>query len=98
LSGRLRTLAAPAAGLRVAQYRHTHERRERMNVSTHRIEIQGRLGEAMALLDPQSRRLMELWLGGLTREEITNELKLCKETVSTIIAMVFKQLRMLLAK
>jgi DNA-binding NarL/FixJ family response regulator len=69
-----------------------------MNTLTYRIEAQGRLGEAMTLLDPQSRRLMELWLEGLTREEITNELKLCEETVSTIIAMVFKQLRTLLAQ
>ena len=69
-----------------------------MNTLTYRIEAQGRLGEAMTLLDPQSRRLMELWLEGLTREEITNELKLCEETVSTIIDMVCKQLRMLLAK
>ena len=66
--------------------------------SSHRIETQGRLGEAMALLDPQSRRLMELWLEGLTRKEIATELQLCEETVSTIIAMVFKQLRMLLAQ
>lgn len=69
-----------------------------MNTLTYRIEARGRLGEAMTLLDPQSRRLMELWLEGLTREEITNELKLCEETVSTIIAMVFKQLRTLLAQ
>lgn len=69
-----------------------------MNTLTYRIEARGRLGEAMALLDPQSRRLMELWLEGLTREEITNELKLCEETVSTIIAMVFKQMRTLLAQ
>ena len=69
-----------------------------MNTLTYRIEARGRLGEAMTLLDPQSRRLMELWLDGLTREEIANELKLCDETVSTIIAMVFKQLRTLLAQ
>ena len=69
-----------------------------MNGSTRRIETQGRLGEAMALLDPQSRRLMELWLEGLTPKEIATELQLCEETVSTIIDMVFKQLRTLLAK
>ena len=69
-----------------------------MNGSTHRIETQGRLGEAMALLDPQSRRLMELWLAGLTRKEIAAELQLCEEAVSTIIDTVFKQLRTLLAK
>ena len=66
--------------------------------STHRIETQGRLGEAMALLDPQSRRLMELWLEGLTRKEIATELQLCEETVSTIIDTAFKQLRTLLAQ
>jgi RNA polymerase sigma factor (sigma-70 family) len=65
--------------------------------SSHRIETQGRLGEAMALLDPQSRRLMELWLEGLTRKEIATELQLCEETVSTIIDTAFKQLRTLLA-
>jgi len=69
-----------------------------MNGSTHRIEAQGRLGEAMALLDPQSRRLMELWLEGLTPKEIATELQLCEEAVSTIIHTVFKQLRTLLAK
>ena len=69
-----------------------------MNTLTYRIEARGRLGEAMTLLDPQSRRLMELWLEGLTRKEIATELQLCEETVSTIIAMVFKQLRTLLAQ
>ena len=69
-----------------------------MNGSTHRIEAQGRLGEAMALLDPQSRRLMELWLEGLTPKEIATELQFCEEAVSTIIRTVFKQLRTLLAK
>ena len=66
--------------------------------STHRIETQGRLGEAMALLDPQSRRLMELWLEGLTRKEIAMESQLCEESVSTIIDKAFKQLRTLLAQ
>jgi DNA-binding NarL/FixJ family response regulator len=66
--------------------------------STHRIETQGRLGEAMALLDPHSRRLMELWLEGLTRKEIATESQLCEESVSTIIDMAFKQLRTLLAQ
>ena len=66
--------------------------------SSHRIETQGRLGEAMALLDPQSRRLMELWLEGLTRKEIVMESQLCEETVSTIIDTAFKQLRTLLAQ
>lgn len=68
-----------------------------MHGSTNRIETQGRLGEAMALLDPQSRRLMELWLEGLNRKEIVMESKLCEETVSTIIDTAFKQLRTLLA-
>ena len=69
-----------------------------MNGSTHRIEAQGRLGEAMALLDPQSRRLMELWLEGLTPKEIATDLQLCEEGVSTIVDMVCKQMRTLLAK
>ena len=69
-----------------------------MNTLTYRIEARGRLGEAMTLLDPQSRRLMELWLEGLTPKEIATDLQLCEETVSTIIAMVFKQLRTLLAQ
>ena len=69
-----------------------------MNGSTHRVEAQGRLGEAMALLDPQSRRLMELWLEGLNPKEIATELQICEETISTIIDMVCKQLRTLLAK
>ena len=69
-----------------------------MNTSTYRIDTQGRLGEAMALLDPQSRRLMELWLEGLNPKEIATELQICEETVSTIIDMVCKQMRTLLAK
>ena len=69
-----------------------------MKGSTHRVEAQGRLGKAMALLDPQSRRLMKLWLEGLTPQEIATELQLCGETVSTIIDMVCKQVRTLLAK
>ena len=69
-----------------------------MNTSTYRIDTQGRLGEAMALLDPQSRRLMELWLGGLNPKEIATELQIYEETVSTIIDMVCKQMRTLLAQ
>ncbi len=69
-----------------------------MNGSTHRVEAQGRLGEAMALLDPQSRRFMELWLEGLTPKEIATDLQLCEEGVSTIVDMVCKQMRTLLAK
>ena len=69
-----------------------------MNGSTHRIDTQGRLGEAMALLDPQSRRLMELWLEGRNRKEIATDLQLCEDTVLTIIDMVFKQLRTLLSQ
>jgi len=69
-----------------------------MNTSTHRIDTQGRLSEAMALLDPQSRRLMELWLEGLNPKEIATELQICEETVSTIIDMVCKQMRTLLAQ
>jgi DNA-binding NarL/FixJ family response regulator len=69
-----------------------------MKGSTHRVEAQGRLGKAMALLDPQSRRLMELWLEGLTPQEIATELQICEETVSTIIDMVCKQVRTLLTK
>ena len=69
-----------------------------MNTSTYRIDTQGRLGEAMALLDPQSRRLMELWLEGLNPKEIATELQIYEETVSTIIDMVCKQMRTLLAK
>ena len=69
-----------------------------MNTSTYRIDTQGRLGEAMALLDPQSRRLMELWLEGLNPKEIATELQICEETVSTIIDMVCKQMRTLLAQ
>ena len=69
-----------------------------MNTSTYRIDTQGRLSEAMALLDPQSRRLMELWLEGLNPKEIATELQICEETVSTIIDMVCKQMRTLLAQ
>jgi len=69
-----------------------------MNVSAHRIETEGRLGEAMALLDPQCRRLMELWLEGLTRREIATETQHCEAAVSTIIDTAFKQLQTLLAQ
>jgi DNA-directed RNA polymerase specialized sigma24 family protein len=43
-----------------------------------------RLDDAMALLDPQSRRVMELWLDGASPEEISHTLGLSERAVMVI--------------
>jgi DNA-directed RNA polymerase specialized sigma24 family protein len=68
-----------------------------MKNSTQEVETQSRLEEAMARLDPQFRRLMELWLEGRARQEIAMEMRLCEGAVSTHLAAAFKQLRQLLS-
>jgi hypothetical protein len=55
-----------------------------------------RLGEALARLDPRSRRLVELWLAGLGRREIAAELRIRDEVVGAIGATAFRRLRTLL--
>ena len=68
-----------------------------MNECFRNIEDRGRLAGAMAMLDQQSRRLMELWLDGRTRREIAMEMRLCEDAASAIIDTAFRELRMLLA-
>ena len=62
------------------------------------IETPNRLGSAMALLDPQSRRLMELWLQGRSRTEIAAEMRLSEDTASSLIDRAFHELRRMLAR
>lgn len=47
-------------------------------------ENHSRLDNAMALLDPQSRRIMELWLEGTGVGEIAESLGLTERTVTVI--------------
>jgi DNA-directed RNA polymerase specialized sigma24 family protein len=69
-----------------------------MERCTHDIDTRNILSEAMDLLAPPSRRLMELWLEGLNREEIAKELGLCEGTVAEMFDTAFRQLRVLLAQ
>jgi len=62
------------------------------------VESQSRLEDAMIWLDPQSRRVMELWLMGLDRSAISRELAMDEDTVVAACGAAFQQLRMLLAK
>ena len=62
------------------------------------IETPNRLGAAMALLDTQSRRLMELWLQGRSRAEIAAEMRLSEDTAASLIDRAFHELRMILAR
>jgi DNA-directed RNA polymerase specialized sigma24 family protein len=62
------------------------------------IETPNRLGSAMALLDTQSCRLMELWLQGRSRAEIAAEMRLSEDTASAVIDRAFHELRRLLAQ
>jgi DNA-directed RNA polymerase specialized sigma24 family protein len=68
-----------------------------MKDATHEVETMGRLDVAMARLDPQFRRLAELWLEGRTRQEIAMEMQLCEDAASTNLDAAIKQLRRLLS-
>jgi DNA-directed RNA polymerase specialized sigma24 family protein len=68
-----------------------------MTDSTQEVETRSRLDVTMARLDPQFRRLMELWLEGRTRQEIAMEMQICEEAASTNLNAAFKQLRQLLS-
>jgi DNA-directed RNA polymerase specialized sigma24 family protein len=61
-------------------------------------ETRNRLGSAMALLAPQSRRLMELWLQGWSRDAIAAEMRLSEDTAASHIDRAFYELRMILAR
>ncbi len=62
------------------------------------VESQSRLEDAMIWLDPQSRRLMEMWLMGLDRKAIARECGIDEGTVVASCGAAFQQLRMLLAQ
>jgi len=66
-----------------------------MKRCTHGSETWTRLHMLMGLLEPQSRRLMELWLAGRNREEIATELQLGDEAISALFDTAFRQLRSL---
>lgn len=69
-----------------------------MERCTHDVGNRSRLGEALGLLTPQSRRLMELWLDGLGRAEIAAEMRLCESAVSAVFEDAFRQVRGLLRR
>ena len=62
------------------------------------IEAPNRLGSAMAVLDTQSRRLMELWLQGRSRAEIAAEMRLSEDTAAAVIDRAFHEVRRMLAR
>ena len=66
-----------------------------MKRCTHGSETWNRLHALMGLLEPQSRRLMELWLAGRNREEIATELEFGEEAISALFDTAFRQLRSL---
>jgi DNA-directed RNA polymerase specialized sigma24 family protein len=68
-----------------------------MNDAMHEVETMGRLDGAMTRLEPQFRRLAELWLEGRTRQEIAMEMQLREEAVSTKLDAAIKTLRQLLS-
>lgn len=58
----------------------------RTHVDAHALSTTpvSRLNDAMALLDPQSRRVMELWLEGASPDEISHTLGLSGRAVMVI--------------
>jgi len=61
------------------------------------VESPSRLADAIRWLDPQSHRLIELWLMGLERKTIVREMGTDEDTVVAAFMAAFKQLRMLLS-
>ena len=57
-----------------------------------------RLDDAMALLDPQSRRVMELWLDGASPDEISHALGLSERAVMVIRGSSLWKVRDLIAQ
>ena len=60
------------------------------------IRNRDRLGEALGLLDPRSRRLMELWLAGMDRHEIATEMRLCDAAAAAVFDTALRRVRVLL--
>jgi hypothetical protein len=59
---------------------------------------QSRLEDAMASLDPLSRKIMQLWLDGLDRTAIAAEMGLGEEIVSAVSTTAYDQLRAAMAR
>lgn len=68
-----------------------------MERCTHEVEVQDRLGDAMKLLTPQSRRLVELWLEGFSRQEIATDLRIDEREAAALCVRALHQVRRLLA-
>ena len=62
------------------------------------VESPSRLAEALVWLDPQSQRLIELWLMGMERKTIAREMGIDEDTVVAASTAAFQQLRMLLSR
>jgi DNA-binding NarL/FixJ family response regulator len=69
-----------------------------MEHGTREFAPRDRLGETMALLDPRSRRLVELWLAGFNRRQIAAELRICEESAAVIGDAAVREVRRLLAR
>lgn len=59
---------------------------------------QNRLEEAMASLDPLSRKVMQLWLNGLDRTAIAAEMGLGEEMVSVVSMTAYEALHSALTR
>lgn len=58
---------------------------------------QDRLQEAMASIDPLSRKVMQLWLNGLDRTSIAAEMGIGEEMVSVLSTTAYEKLQRALA-
>ena len=69
-----------------------------MEYRAHEVKAASRLGQALALLDPQSRRVMELWLEGRDRIRIAHELQVSEEAAAEIFDVAHRQMQELLSR
>ena len=69
-----------------------------MDRCSHERQTPNRLEEALSLLHPRSRQLMQLWLNGLDRKAIETEMRLREEAVAPIVDASFQRLRVLLSR
>jgi DNA-binding CsgD family transcriptional regulator len=68
-----------------------------MKRCTRDIEVPGRLAASLALLDPRSRRLVQLWLAGLSRQEIAAAMRIDEAAAAATGIEAVSRLRQLLA-
>jgi len=61
-------------------------------------EPPSRLHEALAVLDPQSRRIVELWLDGLSSRDIATQLAIPERTLEVMRVRLVARVRELIAQ